>query len=131
MKFSLYVLWKCIDLVLYFFLFQLSVDTNTVEFGTTVIGETLKRTFTLTNNGALGTKYEFFKLTGSKLRTVTTAETSLGRLVCSTKRDRNKEYYDLINTLKTRMQYHFILKSAHSIKTKSCIKQIKQLYNFR
>ncbi|CAG2192855.1 unnamed protein product [Mytilus edulis] len=59
---------------------DLSVDTNKVEFGTTVIGETLKRTFTLTNNGALGTKYEFFKLTGSKLRTVTTAETSLGRL---------------------------------------------------
>lgn len=59
---------------------DLSVDTHVVEFGTTVIGETLKRTFTLTNNGALGTKYEFFKLTGSKLRTVTTAETSLGRL---------------------------------------------------
>ena len=66
---------------MYIYSFQLSVDTHVVEFGTTVIGETLKRTFTLNNNGALGTKYEFFKLTGSKLRTVTTAETSLGRLV--------------------------------------------------
>ena len=41
----------------------------------------LKRHVTLTNNGALGTKYEFFKMTGMKQRTLTTAETSLGRLV--------------------------------------------------
>ena len=60
---------------------QLSVDTTTVDFGTSVIGESLKRTVTLTNNGALGTTFDFFKQTGMKLRTVTTAETSLGRLV--------------------------------------------------
>ena len=41
----------------------------------------MKRTFTLTNKGALGTKFEFFKVTGQKERTVTTAATSLGGLV--------------------------------------------------
>ena len=35
-----------------------------IQFGTTVIDETLKRTFTLTNRGALGTKFDFFKVTG-------------------------------------------------------------------
>lgn len=40
------------------------VDQDTVDFGTAVIGETLKRTFTLTNKGALATSYEFFKVTG-------------------------------------------------------------------
>ncbi|XP_033763578.1 cilia- and flagella-associated protein 74-like isoform X1 [Pecten maximus] len=59
---------------------DLSVDTSVIEFGTTVIGETLKRTFTLTNKGALGTKFEFFKVTGSKQRSESAAETSLGRL---------------------------------------------------
>ncbi|KAL5014796.1 hypothetical protein ScPMuIL_009066 [Solemya velum] len=59
---------------------DLVVDTDTVEFGTTVIGETLTRSFTLSNKGALGTKFEFFKVTGMKGRTVTSAETSLGRL---------------------------------------------------
>lgn len=60
---------------------QLSTDTCRIDFGTTVIGETLKRTFILTNKGALGTKFEFFKVTGQKERTVTTAATSLGGLV--------------------------------------------------
>ena len=60
---------------------QLSTDTRKIDFGTTVIGETLRRTFTLTNKGALGTKYEFFKVDGRKERTVTTAATSLGRMV--------------------------------------------------
>ncbi|XP_056018167.1 cilia- and flagella-associated protein 74-like isoform X2 [Ostrea edulis] len=59
---------------------DLSTDTSRIDFGTTVIGETLKRTFTLTNKGALGTKFEFFKVTGQKERTVTTAATSLGGL---------------------------------------------------
>lgn len=45
-------------------LFQLSVDMSEIQFGTTVIDETLKRTFTLTNTGALGTKFDFFKVTG-------------------------------------------------------------------
>jgi len=44
--------------------FQLSVDMDVIQFGTTVIDETLKRTFTLSNKGALGTTYEFFKVTG-------------------------------------------------------------------
>ncbi|KAL3862108.1 hypothetical protein ACJMK2_008101 [Sinanodonta woodiana] len=60
---------------------DLSVDISTVQFGTTVIGETLKKTITLTNKGALGTNFEFFKVTGMKGRDVTTADTtSLGRL---------------------------------------------------
>ncbi len=63
--------------------FQLSVDTSVIEYGTSVIGETLKRTFTLRNNGALGTTFDFYKITGLKQRSLTTAETSLGRLVCT------------------------------------------------
>ncbi|XP_078697450.1 cilia- and flagella-associated protein 74-like [Branchiostoma floridae x Branchiostoma belcheri] len=59
---------------------DLSVDIETVDFGTQVIGETLKKTITLTNKGALGTKFEFIKVSDAKPRTVTTAETSLGRL---------------------------------------------------
>ena len=51
-----------------------------MDFGTTVIGETLKRTFTLINNGAKGTTFDFYKVTGMKGRDLTTAETSLGRL---------------------------------------------------
>lgn len=47
--------------------FQLSVDMDVIQFGTTVIDETLKRTFTLTNKGALGTIFEFFKVTGKVL----------------------------------------------------------------
>ncbi|GFO21947.1 cilia- and flagella-associated protein 74 [Plakobranchus ocellatus] len=60
---------------------DLVLDTKCVDFGTTVIGETLKRSFTLTNRGALGTKFDFFKVTGMKQRTLTTAGTSLGRMV--------------------------------------------------
>ncbi|XP_052267472.1 cilia- and flagella-associated protein 74-like isoform X2 [Dreissena polymorpha] len=59
---------------------DLSVDTDVIQFGTTVIDETLKRTFTLTNKGALGTTFEFFKVTGSKAKTATSAQTSLGRM---------------------------------------------------
>ncbi|GFR64636.1 cilia- and flagella-associated protein 74 [Elysia marginata] len=59
---------------------DLVLDTKCVDFGTTVIGETLKQTFTLTNRGALGTKFDFFKVTGMKQRTLTTAGTSLGRM---------------------------------------------------
>ncbi|XP_013404073.1 cilia- and flagella-associated protein 74-like, partial [Lingula anatina] len=59
---------------------DLSVDTRVIDFGTTVIGETLKRTFTLTNNGALGTRFEFVKISGMKQRNISTAETSIGRL---------------------------------------------------
>ena len=57
------------------------MDKSTVDFGTSVIGETLRRTFVLSNNGALGTRFEFFKVTGMKMHTLTTAETSLGRMV--------------------------------------------------
>ena len=57
---------------------------HNIEFGTSVIGETLKRTFTLINNGALGTEFEFLKVTGAKQRSESAAETSLGRLVSLT-----------------------------------------------
>lgn len=59
---------------------DLSVDTDVLQFGTTVIDETLKRTFTLVNKGALGTTFEFFKVTGMKAKTATSAQTSLGRM---------------------------------------------------
>ncbi len=60
---------------------QLRVDTSTLDFGTAVIGETLKRSFTLQNAGALGTRFEFCKMSTVKPHTATTAETSLGRMV--------------------------------------------------
>ncbi|KAL8571941.1 hypothetical protein ACOMHN_026153 [Nucella lapillus] len=59
---------------------DLHLDMDLIDFGTTVIGETMKRSFTLSNRGALGTKFDFFKVTGMKQRTLTTAGTSLGRL---------------------------------------------------
>ncbi|XP_035828407.1 cilia- and flagella-associated protein 74 [Aplysia californica] len=70
---------------------DLTLDTGSVDFGTTVIGETLKRTFTLTNRGALGTKFDFFKVTGMKQRTLTTAGTSLGRMEESQTKNRVSE----------------------------------------
>ena len=42
----------------------MSVDKQVIDFGTSVIGETLARTFTLTNKGALPTKFDFYKITG-------------------------------------------------------------------
>ncbi|XP_055958483.1 cilia- and flagella-associated protein 74 isoform X1 [Patella vulgata] len=65
---------------------DVQVDTNLADFGVTVIGETLKRTVTLTNKGAMATKFDFFKVTGMKHGTCTTAETSLGRLTSDTMR---------------------------------------------
>ncbi|XP_052759795.1 cilia- and flagella-associated protein 74-like isoform X2 [Mya arenaria] len=59
---------------------DLSVDTDVIQFGTTVIDETLKRTFMLSNKGALGTTFQFFKVTGVKAKTATSALTSLGRI---------------------------------------------------
>ena len=47
--------------------FQLQLDVDMIDFGTTVIGETLKRSFTLSNRGALGTKFDFFKVTGESV----------------------------------------------------------------
>nr|KAG5691853.1 hypothetical protein BaRGS_033457 [Batillaria attramentaria] len=43
---------------------DLQLDVDTIDFGTTVIGETMRRSFMLTNRGALGTKFDFFKVTG-------------------------------------------------------------------
>ena len=51
-----------------------------MDFGTSVIGETLKRSITLTNDGAMGTKFEFFKMSSLKVSSAT-VETSLGGLV--------------------------------------------------
>ena len=42
-----------------------------VQFGTSVIGETLKRHITLTNNGALGTRLMFGKYTGKDHHIIT------------------------------------------------------------
>lgn len=43
---------------------QISVDVTEVEFGSQVLGETRKRVINVTNNGALGTQFEFKKITG-------------------------------------------------------------------
>lgn len=42
-----------------------------MQFGTSVIGETLKRYVTLTNNGALGTRLMFGKYTGKDHHIIT------------------------------------------------------------
>ncbi|KAK7093572.1 cilia- and flagella-associated protein 74-like [Littorina saxatilis] len=65
---------------------DLQLDVNMIDFGTTVIGEMMKRSFTLSNRGALGTKFDFFKVTGMKQRTLTTAATSLDRLTTESMR---------------------------------------------
>ncbi|KAH9495100.1 Cilia- and flagella-associated protein 74 [Bulinus truncatus] len=41
---------------------NLSIDLDTIDFGTHVIGETIKRKVTLTNRGALGTSFTFSKV---------------------------------------------------------------------
>ncbi|CAL1527246.1 unnamed protein product [Lymnaea stagnalis] len=42
---------------------DVNVDINAIDFGTHVIGETMRRTITLTNKGALGTNFDFSKVT--------------------------------------------------------------------
>lgn len=77
-----------------------------------MIGETLKRTFTLTNKGALGTKFEFFKVTGQKERTVTTAATSLGGLVSCREviKEENKHRILTLNTYRFGTTLSILLK---------------------
>ena len=70
------------------FSLQLSVDMSEIQFGTTVIDETLKRTFTLTNRGALGTKFDFFKVTGEFLK-------SSGWLLAHLSRQAHKVSYSI------------------------------------
>lgn len=53
------------------FFSQLKVDMTEVQFGTSVIGETLRRHVTLTNQGALGTRLMFGKYTGKDHHIVT------------------------------------------------------------
>ncbi|KAK2188128.1 hypothetical protein NP493_143g01026 [Ridgeia piscesae] len=59
---------------------DLSVSSQLIDFGVSVIGETLHKSVTLVNRGALGTKVEFYKISGVKRVNLTTAETSLGRV---------------------------------------------------
>ena len=40
------------------------MDITEVEFGSQVLGETRKKLVTVTNNGALGTNFDFRKITG-------------------------------------------------------------------
>ncbi|XP_039610977.1 cilia- and flagella-associated protein 74 [Polypterus senegalus] len=44
---------------------ELAVDINFIDFGTNVIGETISRTITLTNSGALGTQFHLVTTSGS------------------------------------------------------------------
>lgn len=48
-------------------LVQMKVDTSVVDFGTSVVGETLKKTVTLTNAGALPTSFQFFRRSGEQI----------------------------------------------------------------
>ena len=53
-----------------------------VQFGTSVIGETLRRHITLTNNGALGTRLMFGKYTGKDHHIITAQPTEFVPRVC-------------------------------------------------
>ncbi|XP_069466272.1 cilia- and flagella-associated protein 74 isoform X2 [Ambystoma mexicanum] len=44
---------------------ELAVDKELIDFGTYVVGETISRTITLTNRGALGTAFKFQTLTNA------------------------------------------------------------------
>ncbi|XP_071839784.1 cilia- and flagella-associated protein 74-like isoform X2 [Apostichopus japonicus] len=59
---------------------DVSVDTDIVDFGVQVIGETLKKNITLRNKGAKRTNFEFIKITGMKQPTILSVGTSLGRM---------------------------------------------------
>lgn len=58
---------------------DLSLDVDCIDFGSQVVGETIRRSVQLINKGALGTRFEFFKVP-DKAATTYTTETSLGRL---------------------------------------------------
>ncbi|XP_078498582.1 cilia- and flagella-associated protein 74 [Lissotriton helveticus] len=45
---------------------DLAVDKELIDFGTHVVGETISRTITLTNRGALGTRFKFQSLTDAR-----------------------------------------------------------------
>lgn len=49
-----------------FSFFQLSLDKELIDFGMHVVGETISRTITLTNDGALGTRFRLQKLGGTE-----------------------------------------------------------------
>ncbi|XP_042199680.1 cilia- and flagella-associated protein 74 isoform X1 [Callorhinchus milii] len=55
---------------------DLFVDNNFIDFGTYVVGETVTRSITLTNRGALGTHFQFAKLDLPKANPKITVELS-------------------------------------------------------
>eukprot|EP00794_Sanderia_malayensis_P015259 gene15259-16834_t len=57
---------------------ELSVDIHEVNFETQVVGETRRKTITLTNSGALATNYELIKLTGANRRYSASEASSIG-----------------------------------------------------
>ncbi|XP_030041945.1 cilia- and flagella-associated protein 74 isoform X2 [Microcaecilia unicolor] len=59
---------------------SLAVDKEFIDFGTHVIGETILRTITLTNQGALGTKFQLQTPTDVEAMRLTTAKSSPGRV---------------------------------------------------
>uniref|UniRef100_H2XPD8 Abnormal spindle-like microcephaly-associated protein ASH domain-containing protein n=1 Tax=Ciona intestinalis TaxID=7719 RepID=H2XPD8_CIOIN len=59
---------------------DLSVDVESINFGTQVVGETIRRSVVLQNKGALGSRFDFQKIPENPATTYT-LETSLGRLV--------------------------------------------------
>ncbi|XP_078491264.1 cilia- and flagella-associated protein 74-like [Ciona intestinalis] len=58
---------------------DLSVDVESINFGTQVVGETIRRSVVLQNKGALGSRFDFQKIPENPATTYT-LETSLGRL---------------------------------------------------
>ncbi|KAI8795411.1 cilia- and flagella-associated protein 74 [Biomphalaria glabrata] len=77
---------------------KLSVDSETIDFGTHVIGETLRRTVTLTNNGALGTNFEFFKVS---LQPVTLSQDQSKELPVAEIEKKSSEFPQLVSTSET------------------------------
>ncbi|BFZ23894.1 hypothetical protein BsWGS_26933 [Bradybaena similaris] len=90
---------------------DLSVDTTVVQFGTSVIGETLKRSFVLTNRGSLGTRFQFVKGTEimpERIVPETSQDQSISEVVASAaSKDASAEAAGSVESLKQNQQQAF------------------------
>lgn len=62
---------------------QLALDKELIDFGSHVVGETISRTISLTNSGALGTRFKVQASAGDSRTCRATAKSSPGRMVGS------------------------------------------------
>ncbi|KAF7239390.1 Cilia- and flagella-associated protein 74 [Varanus komodoensis] len=62
--------------------FQLALDKELIDFGTHVVGETISRTITLTNSGALGTRFQLCRSGSSDVAHAEMLLPSAEKMVC-------------------------------------------------